>query len=784
MTVTDEKILLPVVGLFLAKWAEGSKNQEAVRIYNNIYLHQRGVPQIEESDVNKCPKCRGLSYCSIDLREPKNPTPFHDLTSREIKSIFNFMFAQRRLNLTMQSEATLSSNYIFSMELILSKKKHIKYRHHKKLARKALVTVFFGGKTNPIVAEYCVKLSPRPRFCGRPRFIPFHFRPFTNPEFSLAIEILKEEAERLVGDILLESFEATLLNCGDRCLDIETAVPYAAVASGVRGENFRGIWFPFFQSRRPSLLNPVDFVVLVLINGTATPQTADVWYNGQLFDSLQAFKDAWQTGTVNKLHVCFPLNPHPIKVFPPHPQRPPVQVEPDGKRYSIKGQSVHYMNWDFQFGVSPTHGPQLYKIKYKNDLIVYELGLSEITVFYSSAEPIGRFANFFDTVVLIGTDIQTLVPGVDCPTHATFADSTFMSESSDVPIIRRNSVCVYEHNTGIPLRRHYVADDYPSGYYEGAPNTALVLRMIFTLVNYDYIFDFIFYHNGAMETKVLTSGIALPSYVQNTCKYGFQMNRQSTGLLHQHMFNFKVDVDIGGTKNSYTTYDIREESVPNQFSKSPETWYQTRIVKVNYTTEREAAFRYNFSEPKYHVFYNEKNRDKFGNPRAYRLLLRGVAKSMFKEGEGNEPGASWMRYQLAVTKRKEKERYSSSKYATYDGEDSVVNFENFIGDESIVQEDLVAWVTLGVHHIPHTDEVPNQQTVGGDVSFFLLPFNYFIKDPSLGIRDGVEIFYDDPKGPLKIKSNMEEVDCVPMRKYTVEDLAADPEEFLPRPIDD
>ncbi|XP_062581827.1 putative amine oxidase [copper-containing], partial [Saccostrea cucullata] len=562
--------------------------------------------QVHTNDVNipnSCLRCHGSPFKdSIDLSEPENPPPFHDLTSEEIKAIFKFMFAQKSLNLTMQSEATLSSNYIYTMELILPKKKYIEINHHRQLKRKALVTVFHGGKVNPIVAEYCVELAPRPRFCGIPKYIPFSFRPPTNTETSAAIEVLIAETNRLAGDILFESFEGSLVNCRNRCLGFQMIIPYAAIISEIRDEGFRGFWFPFFQRRRPSTPNPVDFVVLVTINGTATPQTADVWYNGQLFDSLQSFRKAWLRGMVKKLHVSFPSDPLASEVFPRHPQRPPTQAEPDGKRYSIKGQSVHYMNWEFQFGVSPTHGPQLFQIKFKKEMIVYQLGLSEMTVFYSSSELFGRFANFFDSLALIGNRIQTLVPGVDCPTHATFADSKFMSETSDMSVIKRNSTCVFEHNTGIPLRRHYIADDYPSGYYEGAPNNVLVLRMIFTLANYDYIYDFIFYNNGAMETKVTTTGIVLPSYVQDSYKYGFQINEQATGMLHHHMFNFKVDLDIGGTKNSYSTYDIREESVPNQYLKGryPQKWLQTKIIKVDYATEREAAFRYDISQSRYH----------------------------------------------------------------------------------------------------------------------------------------------------------------------------------------
>lgn len=90
--------------------------------------------------------------------------------------------------------------------------------------------------------------------------------------------------------------------------------------------------------------------------------------------------------------------------------------------------------------------------------------------------------------------------------------------------------------------------------------------------------------------------------------------------------------------------------------------------------------------PKYHIFYNEDNLDEFGNVRAYRLLPKGFAKQVLPEGVGNEPGCSWTRYQMAVTKRKENEPYSSSKYVTYDGENPTVDFEGFIGNENIINE--------------------------------------------------------------------------------------------------
>lgn len=54
-------------------------------------------------------------------------------------------------------------------------------------------------------------------------------------------------------------------------------------------------------------------------------------------------------------------------------------------------------------------------------------------------------------------------------------------------------------------------------------------------------------------------------------------------------------------------------------------------------------------------------------------------------------------------------------------------------------QDLVAWVTMGVHHIPHTEDLPVTPTPGGHLQFFLLPYNYFDEDPSMASRNAIRI---------------------------------------------
>ena len=50
----------------------------------------------------------------------------------------------------------------------------------------------------------------------------------------------------------------------------------------------------------------------------------------------------------------------------------------------------------------------------------------------------------------------------------------------------------------------------------------------------------------------------------------------------------------------------------------------------------------------------------------------------------------------------------------------VVNFHKFFDGENITQEDLVAWVNVGTHHLPQAEDSPNTRT-NLAASRFVLP---------------------------------------------------------------
>ena len=72
--------------------------------------------------------------------------------------------------------------------------------------------------------------------------------------------------------------------------------------------------------------------------------------------------------------------------------------------------------------------------------------------------------------------------------------------------------------------------------------------------------------------------------------------------------------------------------------------------------------------------------------------------------------------------------------------DPVVDSQRFVSDdEPIVDEDLIAWVTTGLMHVPHSKDIPNTATAANSASFYLRPYNFFDENPSMASRDAVLI---------------------------------------------
>ena len=76
---------------------------------------------------------------------------------------------------------------------------------------------------------------------------------------------------------------------------------------------------------------------------------------------------------------------------------------------------------------------------------------------------------------------------------------------------------------------------------------------------------------------------------------------------------------------------------------------------------------------------------------------------------------------MAVTRYKDVEDVSSSIYAQGDPYDPVLDFSRYLDDnDTIVDADLITWLTTGMYHVPHAEDVPSTATTAMEAQVSLL----------------------------------------------------------------
>ncbi|XP_048685919.2 amine oxidase [copper-containing] 2-like [Caretta caretta] len=680
--------------------------------------------------------CEPQTLSTLQGNHSDQSLVFADLTPEEMVQVVRYLQSSLGVPLVDAYNANPSDNCIYYIDVQLPTKAEVLGfldRGGKRPSRQALAVVYFGNQPDPNVTEYVVGPLPTPtthqditvqKYGGK---LPYHRRPVLGKEYEQIEIFLRKEAFSTAPTFLSQVLDYDGTN-------------FASLTSAPRGfqSGDRNTWFILFHNVSGFFLHPVGLEVLVDHSSLDVSQwrVSKVFFNGQYYGDLVQLEREFKQGHVKV---------DPVKRAPPDggfssmqpraaPRAPfPLQYEPHGPRYSVQNNQVVSRAWSFAFGVNVNTGMRLFDIRFKGERIVYEISVQDAISVYGSNCPGGMSTRYMDGSFGIGRFTYPLVRGVDCPYSATYVDTCYLIETQ-TPEKHKNSICIFEENTGSPLRRHY--SNLQSLYYGGLTNSALVLRSIATLGNYDYVWDFLFYENGAIEAKVHATGYMTSSFLYGDgLDYGNKVGDHTLGTIHTHSIHYKVDLDVGGTYNTLVAHDMAFESV--QAPWSPEHQIQRpRLTKTVLDTEDKAAFRLHSNMPRY-IYFAANSENKWGHQRGYRIQIVSFTGEHLPETSLMERAISWGRYKLAVTKRKEEEPTSSSIYNQNDPWTPTVAFADFINNESIVTEDLVAWITTGFLHIPHAEDIPNTVTVGNGVSILLRPYNYYDTDPSIYSPDGV-----------------------------------------------
>lgn len=500
-------------------------------------------------------KDKVISCSSSELQNSPESTKlskdeiFADLSAEEMVKVVKYLQAALGVSLVDAANAKPSDNCIYSLDVHLPRKEEVLGfldRDTVQPSRHALAVVYFGNQSHPNVTEFTVGPLPDPshywdntlsKFGKR---IPYHSRPVTRREYKdIDVLIFQEFANA-------PSF---LKECCD--FDGTNLVTLTTVPRGFKSGD-RSTWFVVLQNVTGSgfYVHPVGLEVLVNHSNLDSSlwTVAKVFYRDQYYPDLAHLEREFKYGHVKEVrgkkvqlnHDFASMKPVAAGPAPPGP----FQFQPRGIRYTVTGSHVVYQAWRFAFGMNVNTGPRLFNILFDNQRIVYELSVQEAMSVYGSNSPGGMMARYMDGSFGLGKFAYELVRGVDCPYTATYVDRHYLMDS-DSPKLNKNSLCIFEHDMGLPLRRHF--SDTGSFYYGGLANSALVLRAVSTIVNYDYVWDFVFYQNGAIEVKVHATGYILSSFLTGHGKaFGNRVGEHALGMVHTHLMHYKVDLDVGG----------------------------------------------------------------------------------------------------------------------------------------------------------------------------------------------------------------------------------------------
>ncbi|KAH7408662.1 copper amine oxidase [Phaeosphaeria sp. MPI-PUGE-AT-0046c] len=418
----------------------------------------------------------------------------------------------------------------------------------------------------------------------------------------------------------------------------------------------------------------------------------------------------------------------------------PPQVESKvNQRFKLdlKEDYVSWMDFSFYYGVSHDLGLSLFDIKFKGTRVIYELSLQEALTYYVGSDPFASQASFFDSQTGFGSTLQPLVRGYDCPSHAVYLNATFSEGNSTST--KNDAICIFEYDAGYPIRRHSFSPAAP--HTSVAKNIVFTLRTISTIGNYDFLIEYNFFYDGAIEVSARASGYISAAYWEGNTEYGFHIHDYLSGSLHDHTLTFKADLDIFGTKNSVqkvelvpvsTTYPWSQGRVHNTFKAS-------RSMLTS-----ESNIDWSANDAAFYIIVNRDTPNKFDEYPGFRMKRSaGTTHLTTKNSTNDGKAVGYTTHDFYITKQKDIEPRAADAYNQYVPENPLVDFSQFLNGESIDQEDLVVWFNLGMHHMPTTSDLPTTMFTSAHSAIRFEPFNYLAGDPSVASSQQVRIDYDE-----------------------------------------
>jgi primary-amine oxidase len=408
-------------------------------------------------------------------------------------------------------------------------------------------------------------------------------------------------------------------------------------------------------------------------------------------------------------------------------------LQPNGKSFQIKDNEISWQGWKFRYLMHPRSGLTLYQVTYDDGKnvrpVLYRASISEMVVPYGDPNPTWSFRNAFDVGEYnLGLLANTMELGKEIPENGLLLDAVFANEQGE-PYKIPGVVGIYERDRGM-LWKHY---DYNTGRNDVRRSRELVMSMTTAVDNYDYSLNWIFHQDGTLEVQneltgiVLAQGTAAQKQSEDD-SFGRLIAKNIFGVNHQHFFNYRLDFDVDGQANSVMEMNVK--ALPMD-EKNP-LGNAIAVAETPLTKETAAVRDLDMKSSREWMIVSADKKNLLGAAPGYMLMPEGNSMFFPVEGSKIRQRAEFATHHVWVTKYKPAELYAGGDYPnqTQPGQ----GLPKYIADdESLMGEDIVLWYTMGVTHIPRSEDWPVMPV--HRVGFKLAPRGFFSRNPAINLPE-------------------------------------------------
>ncbi|KXG51201.1 Copper amine oxidase, N2/N3-terminal [Penicillium griseofulvum] len=344
------------------------------------------------------------------------------------------------------------------------------------------------------------------------------------------------------------------------------------------------------------------------------------------------------------------------------------------------GISSNSKNWRFRVGFHYREGLTIHDDRYDGRKVFYRLSMSELTVPYGALYYRKQAFDIGDAGA--GACSNALGLGCDCLGLIQYFNAWMADKNGEAGESRNN---------------------------------------ILTLMNYDYIFAWIFHQNGTVEFETRATGVVSTAPIDKEARSPLG-NVVTPGVLaqnHEHFFCHRIDPMIDGTRNTL----VQAESVA-----LPET--EENPFGNAWTVQKGAFEKSTFADAA-----PEKNRvfkiRISGNLVGYTLVP--LPSQMLLAGKNSviRQGARFAEHHIWVMRYRDGDLWAGGQWTEQSMKETNGVSDYAARNEDVKNEDIVVWHTIGMSHFLTPEQFP---VMGVEtLSVALRPTDFFEFNPALDV---------------------------------------------------